>query len=77
MSAIIDPAGQVVDATAVFTPDVLVQDVVLRTELTPATRVGRGPELVLVVLAAAALAAAALRSHPARRRRTTPVYYGE
>ncbi|GAB2906180.1 apolipoprotein N-acyltransferase [Rhodococcus aerolatus] len=68
VSAIIDPAGRVVDATAVFTADVLVQDVVLRTELTPATRLGGAPEIVLVVLAAAALAAAALRSRPARPR---------
>lgn len=57
-SAIVDPAGRIVDRTgALFTPGVLVQRVPLLTTTTPATAVGPVPELVLAALGVSALGA--------------------
>jgi apolipoprotein N-acyltransferase len=66
VSAIIGPDGHVLDRSAVFTADLLVAQVPVRTGSTLATRLGALPEWLLVAAAGAALAAAAVT---ARRRR--------
>ncbi|MFD3659252.1 apolipoprotein N-acyltransferase [Streptomyces sp. NPDC058659] len=68
VSAVIRPDGEIVAQTKMFTPDVLVEKVPLRSSLTPATRMGTLPEALLVALAAAGLGWSALRSVRARRR---------
>ncbi|MFF9197640.1 apolipoprotein N-acyltransferase [Streptomyces sp. NPDC014779] len=70
VSAVIRPDGTIVAKTEMFTPDVLVEKVPLRSSLTPATRMGTLPEALLVALAAAGLAWSATRSVRARRGRT-------
>lgn len=50
-SALIAPDGSTGRRTDVFTPDVLVDEVQLRSGRTPATVLGPGPELALVALA--------------------------
>ncbi|MFC9388648.1 apolipoprotein N-acyltransferase [Streptomyces venezuelae] len=70
VSAVIRPDGEIVAETKMFTPDVLVEKVPLRSSLTPATRMGTLPEALLVALAAAGLGWSALRSVRARRART-------
>ncbi|MFI9741666.1 apolipoprotein N-acyltransferase [Streptomyces sp. NPDC052494] len=70
VSAIIRPDGEIVAQTKMFTPDVLVEKVPLRSSLTPATRMGTLPEALLAALAAAGLGWAAFRSVRARRTRT-------
>ncbi|MEW1700546.1 MULTISPECIES: apolipoprotein N-acyltransferase [unclassified Streptomyces] len=70
VSAIIRPDGEIVAETKMFTPDVLVEKVPLRSSLTPATRLGTLPEALLVALAAAGLGWSVLRS--VRVRRTGP-----
>ncbi|MFI9001958.1 apolipoprotein N-acyltransferase [Streptomyces sp. NPDC053541] len=70
VSAVIRPDGTLVAKTEMFTPDVLVEKVPLRSSLTPATRMGTLPEALLVALAAAGLAWSATRSVRARRGRT-------
>ncbi|MFE0703824.1 apolipoprotein N-acyltransferase [Streptomyces sp. NPDC058872] len=67
VSAVIRPDGQVVAQTEMFTPDVLVEKVPLRSSQTPATRLGTLPEALLMALAAVGLGWAAVR---ARRNRT-------
>ncbi|MFE0641146.1 apolipoprotein N-acyltransferase [Streptomyces sp. NPDC058877] len=67
VSAVIRPDGRVVAQTEMFTPDVLVEKVPLRSSQTPATRLGTLPEALLMALAAAGLGWAAIR---ARRNRT-------
>ncbi|MFF7178638.1 apolipoprotein N-acyltransferase [Streptomyces sp. NPDC008121] len=67
VSAIIMPDGKIVRESRMFTPDVLVDEVPLRSSLTPATRMGTLPEALLVALAAAGLGWSALRSLRARR----------
>ncbi|MEU8888528.1 apolipoprotein N-acyltransferase [Streptomyces sp. NPDC048442] len=69
VSAVIQPDGKVVQQTKMFTPDALVAEVPLRSSLTPATRVGIAPEIVVALLGAASLAWAVTRS--VRARRTT------
>ncbi|MEU6486533.1 apolipoprotein N-acyltransferase [Streptomyces sp. NPDC046887] len=62
VSAIIRPDGTVVEQTRMFTPDALVDEVPLRSSLTPATRMGVLPECLLLGVAAAGLVwAVALR----------------
>ncbi|MEU3746013.1 MULTISPECIES: apolipoprotein N-acyltransferase [Streptomyces] len=68
VSAVIRPDGEIVSQTKMFTPDVLVEEVPLRSSLTPATRMGTLPEALLVALAAAGLGWSALRSARARRK---------
>ncbi|TXS26444.1 apolipoprotein N-acyltransferase [Streptomyces sp. adm13(2018)] len=68
VSAVIRPDGEIVAETRMFTPDVLVEKVPLRSSLTPATRMGTLPEALLVALAAAGLGWSGLR--PVRARRT-------
>ncbi|WP_329275987.1 apolipoprotein N-acyltransferase [Streptomyces sp. NBC_00691] len=70
VSAVIRPDGEIVAETKMFTPDVLVEKVPLRSSLTPATRMGTLPEAVLVALAAAGLGWSAFRSVRARRTGT-------
>ncbi|MFF0426375.1 apolipoprotein N-acyltransferase [Streptomyces sp. NPDC021012] len=67
VSAIIRPDGEIVAQTKMFTPDVLVEKVPLRSSQTPATRLGTLPEALLAVLAAAGLGWAAARALRARR----------
>ncbi|MEU7016245.1 apolipoprotein N-acyltransferase [Streptomyces sp. NPDC046385] len=70
VSAVIRPDGEIVAQTKLFTPDVLVEKVPLRSSLTPATRMGTVPEALLVALAVAGLGWSAARSVRARRGRT-------
>ena len=71
VSSVIGPDGHIQQRSgALFTPDILVAAVPLRTATTPATRLGAIPEYVLTGLAALAVAAGVLSS--ARQRRTVP-----
>ncbi|MFJ8667597.1 apolipoprotein N-acyltransferase [Streptomyces sp. NPDC093600] len=67
VSAIIMPDGRIVAKSAMFTPDVLVEEVPLRSSLTPATRMGTLPEALLVAVAVAGLGWSAMRTVRARR----------
>ncbi|WP_432753704.1 apolipoprotein N-acyltransferase [Streptomyces sp. JL2001] len=67
VSAIIRPDGEIVRESRMFTPDVLVDEVPLRSSLTPATRMGTLPEALLVAVAVAGLGWSALRAVRARR----------
>jgi len=60
-SAVIAPDGRLLHSTKLFTRDVTVQRVVLRSGSTVAARVGAWPELVLSLLALAAVVAGARR----------------
>jgi apolipoprotein N-acyltransferase len=72
MSAVIGPDGGVRERSgALFTPDVIVASVPLRTASTLATRVGAVPEYVLAALAVAAFGWAVLRVQT-RRPAPTP-----
>ena len=71
VSAVIAPDGSVLSHTSLFTADVLVAQVPLRTATTLATRLGAGPEIVLSVLAVAAFGAALLRPRSAARGNAT------
>ncbi|WAX81443.1 apolipoprotein N-acyltransferase [Streptomyces sp. KMM 9044] len=55
VSAIIMPDGKVSRRTGMFVADSLVQDVPLRSSLTPATRLGILPEIALVLVAVGGL----------------------
>jgi apolipoprotein N-acyltransferase len=68
VSAVIAPDGAVLASTDVFTRDVMVQKVPLRSATTVADRVGGWPELLLAILGALAVAAAG--AGWLRRRRT-------
>jgi len=63
ISAVIGPDGRLVDRSSVFTRDVLVQRVPLRSATTPATRLGALPELLLALAGAGALLLARRRPH--------------
>ncbi|MFF0558852.1 apolipoprotein N-acyltransferase [Streptomyces sp. NPDC004266] len=67
VSAIIRPDGEIVSRTKMFTPDVLVEKVPLRSSQTPATRLGTLPEALLAVLAVVGLGWAGARAVRARR----------
>ncbi|MFF5899582.1 apolipoprotein N-acyltransferase [Streptomyces argenteolus] len=67
VSAVIRPDGTIVEKTKMFTADALVDDVPLRSSLTPATRLGALPEGVLAALAVAGLGWVAVRSVRARK----------
>ncbi|MBT2442083.1 apolipoprotein N-acyltransferase [Streptomyces sp. ISL-36] len=69
VSAIIRPDGEIVRESEMFTPDVLVEKVPLRSSLTPATRMGTLPEALLVAVAVAGLGWSGLRAFRARRSR--------
>ncbi|MFH9467861.1 apolipoprotein N-acyltransferase [Streptomyces clavifer] len=69
VSAVIRPDGTIVQKTEMFTPDALVDEVPLRSSLTPATRLGTLPEGVLALLAVAGLGWVAVRSVRARKGR--------
>src|SRR5207248_186862 len=56
MSAVIAPDGRLQARSKIFTRDLLVQPVVLRSGETPATRLGALPELLLSLVGAGALA---------------------
>ena len=61
ISAVIAPDGTLTQRSGVFTREVLQADVVRRDALTPATRLGALPELLLALLGAGALLVAAAR----------------
>lgn len=65
VSAVIEPDGAVAQRTALFTPDVLIARVPLRTTTTLATRIGAAGE---VICAAAVLAALVVRTWRSRQR---------
>ncbi|ANW21498.1 apolipoprotein N-acyltransferase [Streptomyces clavuligerus] len=67
VSAVITPDGKVISKSGMFTPDVLVEEVPLRSSLTPATRLGVWPEIALLLLAAGALGTSATTTLRARR----------
>ena len=71
ISAVVAPDGVVLDQSEIFTPDLLVTEVPLRTSLTIADRVGIRPELGLAVLGLAAVLAALIAGWRARRRGVT------
>jgi apolipoprotein N-acyltransferase len=62
ISAVIAPDGELVDDAPVFTREVLVHDVPVRTGTTPATRVGAWPEAVLAATGLVGLALARRRT---------------
>ncbi len=68
LSAVITPDGEVVAGSAEFEQWTAVRPVVLRTALSPASRVGPWPEAVLATLGVAACAVATLR----RRQERSP-----
>ncbi|WP_069173991.1 apolipoprotein N-acyltransferase [Streptomyces griseus] len=73
VSAVIRPDGTIVRKTRMFTPDALVDEVPLRSSLTPATRMGALPEGLLALVAVAGLGRAAARAVRAGKdRRTGP-----
>ncbi|MDQ0797937.1 apolipoprotein N-acyltransferase [Streptomyces sp. B1I3] len=73
VSAVIRPDGTIVRKTAMFTPDALVDEVPLRSSLTPATRLGALPEGLLALVAVAGLGWVTIRSVRTRKdRRTGP-----
>lgn len=67
VSAVVAPDGVVEQRTSLFTPDALVAEVPLRSEITLATRLGAAPEWVLAALGVAALLAGAARQRRVRR----------
>ncbi|MFD0023952.1 apolipoprotein N-acyltransferase [Streptomyces sp. NPDC058382] len=69
VSAVIRPDGTIVQKTRMFTPDALVDEVPLRSSLTPATRMGPLPEGVLSLLAVVGIGWVATRAVRARRTR--------
>ncbi|MFD7496698.1 apolipoprotein N-acyltransferase [Streptomyces sp. NPDC059832] len=69
VSAVIRPDGTIVRKTKLFTPDALVDEVPLRSSLTPATRMGTLPEGVLALIAVAGLGLVTVRSVRSRRGR--------
>ncbi|MFF3959002.1 apolipoprotein N-acyltransferase [Streptomyces sp. NPDC001890] len=69
VSAVIRPDGTIVKQTKLFTPDALVDEVPLRSSLTPATRMGTLPEGVLVLIAVAGLGLVTFRAVRSRRSR--------
>ncbi|WNI26328.1 apolipoprotein N-acyltransferase [Streptomyces sp. ITFR-16] len=69
VSAVIRPDGTIVQKTKMFTPDALVDEVPLRSSLTPATRMGPLPEGLLALLAVIGLGWVAARAARARRDR--------
>ncbi|MBV7696279.1 apolipoprotein N-acyltransferase [Streptomyces sp. TRM70350] len=71
VSAIILPDGTITQRTGMFVADSLVQEVPLRSSLTPATRLGILPEIALVLVAAGGIGWAVAAG--ARRRRAGDV----
>ncbi|WP_031090412.1 apolipoprotein N-acyltransferase [Streptomyces sp. NRRL WC-3549] len=69
VSAVIRPDGTIVEKTGMFTPGALVDEVPLRSSLTPATRLGPLPEGLLVLVAVAGLGWVAVRRVRAREGR--------
>ncbi|QNE78747.1 apolipoprotein N-acyltransferase [Streptomyces finlayi] len=69
VSAVIRPDGTIVRKTEMFTPAALVDEVPLRSSLTPATRMGPLPEGILALLALAGLGWVTVRGVRARRLR--------
>lgn len=69
VSAVIRPDGTIVRQTKLFTADALVDEVPLRSSLTPATRMGTLPEGVLALIAVAGLGWVTVRSVRLRRSR--------
>jgi len=60
VSAIIRPDGTVAEQSELFTPDIFVQDIELRSDRTVASRLGSAPEWTLVLLGLVALSVGAV-----------------
>ncbi|HBF82989.1 MAG TPA: apolipoprotein N-acyltransferase [Streptomyces sp.] len=69
VSAVIRPDGTIVEKSGMFTPDALVDEVPLRSSLTPATRLGVLPEGLLALVAVAGIGWVTVRSVRARKGR--------
>jgi apolipoprotein N-acyltransferase len=69
ISAVVAPDGTVAQRSELFTPDVLVEEIAQRDDVTVAQRLGAAPEWVLTALGLGALLVV-LRSWLLRRRRT-------
>ncbi|MFF2503425.1 apolipoprotein N-acyltransferase [Streptomyces sp. NPDC058067] len=67
VSAVIRPDGSVARHTGMFVADTLVADVPRRTSLTLATRLGGGPEALLVAIGVAGLGWSVVRARRGRR----------
>ncbi|MCX4967801.1 apolipoprotein N-acyltransferase [Streptomyces sp. NBC_00654] len=67
VSAVIRPDGTIVERTEMFTPDALVDEVPLRSSLTPATRMGPLPEGIIALLAVTGLGWVTVRAVRTRR----------
>uniref|UniRef100_UPI001F1BEAE9 apolipoprotein N-acyltransferase n=2 Tax=Rhodococcus TaxID=1827 RepID=UPI001F1BEAE9 len=78
VSAIITPTGEVRQQSEIFTAQALTDEVALRSDLTPATRLGAVPEIALAVivlsLATAPLFGGAYRFCLGRRNKTMNYY---
>jgi len=66
VSAVIEPDGEVVAQSGLFEPAVFVEQITLRTDWTPASRLGSGPEWVLTGLGLIALLAGMASSRRVR-----------
>ena len=77
VSAIITPTGEVRQQSEIFTAQALTDEIALRSDLTPATRLGAVPEIALAVIVLS-LAAASLRGRVpllSRQKNETMNYY--
>jgi apolipoprotein N-acyltransferase len=72
-SAVIAPDGTITDESGpLFTSAILVDTVAVRTAMTPATRLGAGPEYVLAALALAGVVGVAISDRRRRRPAAAP-----
>lgn len=73
VSAVIAPDGHLQQRSEFFTPAVLTADLTLRTDITPAVRMGVAPQVAIVVIAVAGfLVALARRTRLRKRLRRDP-----
>ncbi|WP_299539357.1 apolipoprotein N-acyltransferase [uncultured Streptomyces sp.] len=71
VSAVIRPDGSIVERTGMFEPGALVDEVPLRSSLTPATRMGTLPEGVVALVAVVGLGWITVRAVRSRKVRRT------
>lgn len=72
VSAIVQPDGTVTSSTRLYASDTLVEQVPLRSTMTPATRLGSIPEWVLTAVAVLAVAMTTRTTRTTRRRAFRP-----
>jgi apolipoprotein N-acyltransferase len=68
VSAIVAPDGRVQQQSQFFTPAVLTSELSLRTDTTPAARLGAGPQIAIVVIAISGFLVAIARRTKLRKR---------